>query len=204
MKRWPQITTFVLFIALCVSAAYWAMQLFKPPVRAIAAPLQTDRAVPPLDAAAGLLGGRSSFAVASNFQLKGVVVASNPAESVAILAANGKPEQAVRTDHEVMPGVTVSEVQRDHVLLSEGGVVRRVDLPGRTKAQELSRQSIKTSPSGQFQPAQPEQITREPQPKSAEQLKSEAQLGEKQLGEKQLNKMKKKYLRMEQEQAPRQ
>ena len=33
MKRLPLITSFVLFIALCVSAAYWAMQLFKPPLR---------------------------------------------------------------------------------------------------------------------------------------------------------------------------
>ena len=129
MKRWPLITTFVLFIALCVSAAFWAMQLFKPPVRAVTAPPQTSHPAPRLDAAAGLLGGRPSFAVASNFQLKGVVVASNPAESVAILAANGKPAQAIRTNHEVIPGVTVREVQRDHVLLSEGGVVKRVDLP---------------------------------------------------------------------------
>ena len=29
MKRWPLITSFMLFIALCISAAYWAMQLFK-------------------------------------------------------------------------------------------------------------------------------------------------------------------------------
>ena len=129
MKRWPLITSFVLFITLCVSAAYWGMQLFKPPMRAIAAPPQASQPAPRLDAAASLLGGSSSFAVASNFQLKGVVVASNPAESVAILAANGKPAQAIRAHHEVMPGVTVSEVQRDHVLLSENGVIKRVDLP---------------------------------------------------------------------------
>jgi len=129
MKRWPLITSFILFIALCVSAAYWGMQLFKPPVRSVAAPPQTAQTAPTLDAAAGLLGGHSSAVVASNFQLKGVVVASNPAESVAILAANGKKPQAVRTNAEVLPGVTVKEVQRDHVLLSEGGVTKRVELP---------------------------------------------------------------------------
>jgi len=129
MKRLPLITSFVLFVALCASVAYWAMQFIKPPVRAIAAPPLIERPVPPLDAAVGLLGGRSSFAVTSNFQLKGVVVASDPKESVAILAANGKPAKAIRTNHEVIPGVTVKEVQRDHVLLSEGGVIKRVDLP---------------------------------------------------------------------------
>ncbi|MDH4234467.1 MAG: hypothetical protein OEV15_04970 [Gallionella sp.] len=133
MKRWPLITSFVLFIALCASAAYWAILLFKPPVRAVAAPPQTAQSAPKLDAAASLLGARPSFAVASNFQLKGVVVASNPAESIAILSANGKPANSVRTNEEVMPGVTVKEVQRGYVLLSEGGVVKRVELPEKAK-----------------------------------------------------------------------
>jgi general secretion pathway protein C len=133
MKRWPLITSFVLFIAMCVSGAYWVMQLFSPPLRAIAAPPQTLQAGPNLDAAAGLLGGRGSTAIASNYQLKGVVMASNPSESVAILVANGKKPQTVRTNAEVEPGVTVREVQRDHVLLSERGVIKRVDLPRNAK-----------------------------------------------------------------------
>ena len=128
MKRMPLITSFVLFIALCVSAAYWGMQLFNPPLRAVTAPPQSIP-TPNLDAAASLFGGNTTAVVTSNFQLTGVVMASNPAESVAILVANGKKPQAVRTNAEVMPGVTVKEVQRDHVLLSEGGVIKRVELP---------------------------------------------------------------------------
>jgi len=133
MKRWPLITSFALFIVLCASAAYWAMQLFKPPQRAVTAPLQSSQPAPRLDTAAGLLGGRASVAVASNFQLKGVVVASDPAESVAILAANGKPAQAVRTNAQVVPGVTVKEVHKRYVLLSENGAVKRVELPENAK-----------------------------------------------------------------------
>lgn len=129
MKRLPQITSFVLFIALCVSAAYWGMQLFNPPLRAVAAPPQSIQPPPNIDAAANLFGGHAVAVVASNFQLTGVVMATNPAESVAILVANGKKPQAVRTNREVLPGVTVKEVQRDHVLLSERGVIKRVDLP---------------------------------------------------------------------------
>ena len=128
MKRMPMITSFMLFIALCVSVAYWVMQLSKPPLRAIAAPSQVDRPIP-LEAAAGLFGGRSSIAVASNFQLTGVVVASDPGESVAILAVNGKPAQAIRTNSQVVPGVTVKEVNKGYVLLLENGVVKRVELP---------------------------------------------------------------------------
>lgn len=129
MKRWPLITSFVLFIALCVSAAYWAMLLFKSPQRAVIQPPQPTHSAPRLDAAAGLLGGRSSFAVASDFQLKGVVVASDPTESVAILSANGKPAQSIRINTEVAPGIAVKEVHRDYVLLSQGGAIKRVELP---------------------------------------------------------------------------
>jgi general secretion pathway protein C len=132
MKRWPLITSFVLFIALCVSAAFWAMQLFKPPVRAVTALPQTAQIVPKLAAAAGLLGGRTA-AVASNFQLKGVVVSTNAADSVAIVAANGRIAHAYRTNEEVAPGVAIKEVQNRYVLLSEDGVIKRIDLPENAK-----------------------------------------------------------------------
>lgn len=138
MKRWPLVATFVLFIAACVSAAYWAMQLFKPPVRPVAAPPQTVQIAPRLDAAAALFGGHPTIAVASNFQLKGVVVAGNAAESIAILAAGGKPAQVVKANEEVAPGIKVTEVHPRYVLLSESGVVKRVELPedmkGRARA----------------------------------------------------------------------
>lgn len=147
MKRLPLIASFILFIVLCVSAAYWAMQLFKPPLRAVAAPApQANQPAPRLDAAAGLLGGHSNAIIASNFQLKGVLVASNPAESAAILAANGKPAQAIRTNAEVVPGVTVKEVNRGYVLLSEGGVIKRVELPENAKTQ--MRTGLSTNAAG--------------------------------------------------------
>ena len=75
MNRAPLLTSFVLFLALCVSAAYWGMQLFNPPLRAVAAPPQSNQAAASLDAAAGLFGGHANAVLASNFQLKGVVVA---------------------------------------------------------------------------------------------------------------------------------
>jgi general secretion pathway protein C len=136
MKRLPQVVSFVLFVALCASAAYWAMQLFKPPVRPVAAPPRVAKAeVKPESAAALFGGGRSQVDVASNYQLRGVIVSGTGRESVAILSADGKPAQAIRVAAEVMPGVTVKEVHRDHVLLSEGGVTKRVELPESAKDQ---------------------------------------------------------------------
>jgi len=135
MKRLPLITSFILFIVLCMSVAYWSMRMFKPPQRSIAAPPLSMQSAPNLDAAAGLFGGRPSFVVASNFQLTGVIVSDRQSESVAILAVNGKPAQSVRTNEVVMPGVTVKEVHKGYVLLLEGGVIKRVELPENAKAQ---------------------------------------------------------------------
>ena len=110
MKRLPLVAIFALFIALCVSAAYWGMQLFKPPLRQVAAPQQTSKADINLDAAAGLFGGRTAaVAVASNFQLKGIVLAGRAKESIAILSTDGKPAQAIVVNAEAAPGVTVKE-----------------------------------------------------------------------------------------------
>src|ERR1035437_3652375 len=114
MKRWPLLATFILFIALCASAAYWAMQLFKPAVRPVAATPKTAKIDYSLDAATGLFGGRkmAALAVASNYALKGVVVARNPRESIAILATDGKPAQAIRSEEHT------SELQPRQYLVS--------------------------------------------------------------------------------------
>jgi general secretion pathway protein C len=129
MKRTPLITSFILFIVLCASTAYWTMQFIKPTQRTVTAPPQAVQSEPSLNAAASLFGSRITSAVAGNIQLKGVVVAGNPAESVAILLINGKPAQTIRTNAEIMPGVTVKEVHSNFVLLSENAVLKRVDLP---------------------------------------------------------------------------
>jgi general secretion pathway protein C len=133
MKRTPLITSFILFIALCATAAYWAMQFIKPTQRSVASPPQAIQNEPSLDAAASLFGSHTTSAVASNIQLKGVVVGNNPSDSVAILLANGKPAQSIRTNAEIAPGIIVKEVHNAYVLLSENGVLKRVELPEAAK-----------------------------------------------------------------------
>ena len=133
MKRLPLLVSFLLFIALCASIAYWALQLFKPPLRPVAAPPRAAQAEVSPDAAAALFGGRpGKTAVASNYQLRGVIMAG-PRDSVAIISADGKPAQAIRVGSELSPGVSVKEVQRDYVLLSDGGATKRVELPESAK-----------------------------------------------------------------------
>jgi general secretion pathway protein C len=132
MKRLPvpvTVATFGAIAALSASMAYWGMQLFKEQQRPIAAVERQPLPEPPIDAAKGLFGGDIAVAVASNFQLKGVVAALNGRHSVAIIAADGQPPKAYPVGSEVAPGVKVQEVAPRHVVLSEGGVPKRIDLP---------------------------------------------------------------------------
>jgi general secretion pathway protein C len=130
MKRWPLVASFLLFILLCASIAYWALQLFKPPLRPVAAPQQVATAEIRPEAAAALLGGGGERSdSAGNYQLTGVIFSGTPADSVAILSIEGKPAQAIRAGSEILPGVTVKEVHPAYVLLTDDGATRRVELP---------------------------------------------------------------------------
>ncbi len=158
MKRMPLIASFFLFMALCASVTYWTLQFMKPPQRPMAGVVQPTQSDASLDAAAGLFGGRAAkVALASNFQLKGVVVAGNERESVAILVADGKPPLAARVNSEVIPGVIVKEVHDLYVLLSEGGIVKRVELQenSKTSMQQVNVSAVSPPLMMQPVPAQP-------------------------------------------------
>lgn len=167
MTRGRLLLSFVLFIALCASVAYWVLQLYDPPLRPVAAPSQQQFAAPRLEAAAAVFGGQPAAPTATNFQLRGVIVSGTPLNSVAIIAVEGKPPQAFRANAEVTPGVTVQEVHRDHVLLSDGGTLKRVELPAAREGREgigmSARAPVSTSPatpSGMSPPmAAPSQAT---------------------------------------------
>lgn len=152
MKRLPLILNVLAVAALSASCAYWALQLYKPEQRPIAAPPPAARPDPAVASATGLFGGAQVAAVASNYQLTGVVAAGR--ESVAIIVADGNPPKAVRIGREVIPGVVVQEVHQRYVMLSEGGVAKRI---------ELAR-SAPTSPEIQapVQAAAPVPVTPEP------------------------------------------
>ena len=139
-KQMPIVSSFVLFLLLCASATYWVLQLMKPPQRPVAAATSSAVNQVPLEAAAGLFGGSTvKVAIATNFQLKGVVAAGSANESIAIVVANGKPQQSVRVNAEIEPGVLVKEVHGQYMLLSERGVTRRVDL------QDLAKNPMQSS-----------------------------------------------------------
>lgn len=136
MKRLPLLMNVIAVAALSASLAYWALQWFKLPPRPLAAVAVSSAPEVNVEAATGLFGGQSSSVTASNYQLTGVIAAANGRSSVAIMALDGKPAQAFAVGAEVAPGVTVKEVKPRYVVLSDGGVLKRIELPaeGKTSA----------------------------------------------------------------------
>jgi general secretion pathway protein C len=132
MKRLPLIFSLLAVIALSASIAYWVMELYKPKQRPLAAMTEAVMPDPSPDAAATLFGGQAVTVVASNYQLTGVVAAGR--EGVAILVADGQPPKALKVGTEIASGVELKEVHPKHVMLSEGGVLKRIDLATDDKA----------------------------------------------------------------------
>jgi general secretion pathway protein C len=132
MKRLPVLLSLLALLALSASIAYWVLQLYHPPQPPMVAAPEATLPEPPIDAAATLFGGQAAAAVAANYQLTGVVSAGR--DSVAIIVAEGSPPKALRIGKEIAPGVTVSEVHPRYVMLSDSGVMKRIDLAADTKA----------------------------------------------------------------------
>jgi len=137
VKRWPLVAGFVLFVIFCVSVAQWTWQLFNP-TELPAVAQQHVSADSNRNAVADLFSVRPAAVAASSiFQLKGVVIAQKERGSIAILQIDGKPAQAAGVGAEVLPGVTVSEVHPQYVLLVEHGLSKRVELPDNVKSQSV-------------------------------------------------------------------
>ncbi|MES2152667.1 MAG: type II secretion system protein N [Pseudomonadota bacterium] len=157
MKRMPILFSLLALIALSVSAAYWTLQLYTPQQRPLAA-LATPAPPEPSMAAAGtLFGGQAVAATAASYQLTGVV--ADGADSVAILVPEGAPPRALKVGKEIAAGVTVAEVHPRYVMLSEGGVLKRVELA--TDARAASATAAPLPPGAQpgtVQPGPPPQM----------------------------------------------
>jgi general secretion pathway protein C len=164
-KRLPLILSLLGVVLLAVSLAYWILQLYQPPQRPIAAVQHTPQPDPAIDAAATLFGGQVAVASATNYQLTGVV--ADGSSSVAIIVADGAPK-ALRVGKEVAPGITLAEVHPRYVMLSDGGVMKRVDLATDAKAAAPMGGPGAAPPGGAPQPnvqpnfGQPQQITTAP------------------------------------------
>lgn len=155
MQRAPVILSFLLFLLLCASVAYWLLQWLAPAPRPLAAPPQAERAPPPVASAANLFGGRAQGVGSTNVQLRGIIRAGRGDGSVAIIAAEGKPVRALRIDGEVLPGLTVKEINARTVVLSERGTERELTLPAFAAQEGGGALQSAAAPAAPQQPAPP-------------------------------------------------
>lgn len=134
MSTLPRLLSFVLFIALCVSLAWWLMPLFSPTPRALVAPPAQAVSAPNLNSAAALLGGQTSLATNNQYQLTGIVRAQDARDSVAILSAAGQAALSVKVGKKLGDELSVSEIHADYVVLNDHGNLKRIALASATKA----------------------------------------------------------------------
>ena len=156
MKRLPILFSLLALILLSASIAYWVLQLYKPAQRPLAPVTVAAQAEPAPDAAATLFGGQALAAVATSYQLTGVVAAGR--NSAAILVADGQTPQAVKLGKEIASGVTVKEVHPKYVMLSEGGVLKRIELATDNKAGTNVALAAPVANQNQYQQQQPPQL----------------------------------------------
>ena len=156
MKRLPLLFSFLLFLALSATLAYWIVQWTAPVPRAVSAPPKSERTPLPISAAASLFGGRSPGSTIANVQLRGVVHSGSLSDSVAIIAVEGKSPRALTVNSEIVPGVIVKKILNKTVVVSEKGAERELSLPA-FAAQEsnstMPQASIPTAPN--LPPANP-------------------------------------------------
>ena len=174
MKRLPLLFTLLALIVLSASVAYWVLQLYQPAQRPLAAAPPSAAPEPGVDAAASLFGGQAAAVVATNYQLTGVVAAGR--DSVAILVADGSPPKALKLGKEVVSGVTVQEVHPRYVMLSEGGVLKRIELAVEAKPNDSAAPPLpgaqqqmpqRQMPQQQAMPQQPvQQAAPQPMPQA--------------------------------------
>ena len=129
MKRLPVVFSFLLFLALSATLAYWLVQWTAPAPRAVSAPPKSERTMPPISAADSLFGGRSAGSSIANVQLRGVVHSGSLSDSVAIVAVEGKRPRTFTVNSEIIPGLIVKEILNKTVVVSEKGVERELSLP---------------------------------------------------------------------------
>lgn len=141
-KRLPILLSLLALILLAASIAYWVLQLYQPQQRPLAAAPMATQPEPSPEAAASLFGGQPATVAITNFQLTGVVSAGP--DSAVIIVADGAPPRAVRIGREIAPGVVVSEVHPRYVMLTDGGVPKRVDLATDSRAPAMMNAPMPT------------------------------------------------------------
>ena len=167
-KRLPDVVSFLFFISVWVSLAFWLRLWLLPALPTEAKFTVAEHSVPPISAAANLFGESQQASALASVQLNGVIRSTRPQESVVIIATEGGPPRALRLHAEVLPGIVVKKINSCSVILSGKGAERELALPA--FASQLGASPTTAGATGQQsatlyrQPPMPSQMPATPQP----------------------------------------
>jgi general secretion pathway protein C len=76
----PRLISFILFLGLCASLAYWAIEFFTPSPRPVALSATVTQPLPPVSVAAALFGEQADANTMTNIQLRGLILVATQKE----------------------------------------------------------------------------------------------------------------------------
>ena len=122
------IVTIALTLVLAYQLAHWTWVFLAPPPVAV-----VSEADGPVDLAAiarlfGAAAPSRSGSSVSALKLKGVIAPTPGVAASAVFSTGAGKDIAVYVGREVQPGVKLTEVKPDHVIVSRGGIRERIDL----------------------------------------------------------------------------
>ncbi len=131
-RRWaPSIAAVAAFGVLGATCAWWALQLFAPPIAiAPAGSIVDTRSAPELIGAQALFGSTASgttIAAPADLEVRVLGVAASTSRGSAVLVVGSGAARAFLVGDEVDPGLRLVEVRSDAVVLERNGV--RIELP---------------------------------------------------------------------------
>lgn len=129
LRRLPVLTSFIMFLGLCASVTYWLLQWLAPATRPVVIPAPTEHPLPDLSAAANLFGGQTGAVGAAPVQLKGIVLASQPNESVAIIGMNGNPARILKVNIADSDGMVIKQISAHGVTMKDHDTEYQLSLP---------------------------------------------------------------------------
>ena len=139
--RLPRMASVALAIVLVASVTNWVLtftsgRIPSEPVRNLPAN-ETQVAARAMDTApiARLFGGSGD--TATNIRALGVMAEGSTGRGIALIGIEGKPARAVRAGEAIAPGIILSEVRRDGVVVNRSGALQQIRLATKPPAQGL-------------------------------------------------------------------